>query len=312
MTEDAIALCLAGRISPQVALARLVLAGIQAEAIQARLSVAAGPIANQMRRLLAGRQSQLRLLTEAASGLDHGAVGPDALRAFREGFDRAVAISPEASVAAYSLADPAILAAATDELIAWLVPSPLPLARGEGEECRPLPLEEDEEKSPLSLGEGWVRAAPAPKPDVLDLGCGIGRVTAALAPYARSILGLDIAPAMIAEARHRNLAPNVVYRTTSGTGLDLPPRSLDLILAVDSFPYLVQAATADRHVADAASILRPGGTLAICNLSYRGLDADRADACRWSAEHGFALISAGQQPFRIWDGAVFLMRRPGD
>ena len=79
--------------------------------------------------------------------------------------------SPEASVALYSLGDPAILAAATEEIVAWLVAE---------------------------------RLLPADA-DVLDLGCGIGRV-GGVAPRCRSVLGLDVSAGMVAEATRRLLA----------------------------------------------------------------------------------------------------------
>jgi SAM-dependent methyltransferase len=150
---------------------------------------------------------------------------------------------------------------------------------------------------------------------VLDLGCGIGRVSAALAPRCRSVLGLDVSPNMVAEARRRHgVVPGLRFDMTSGTGLGaLASASSDLVLAVDSFPYVMQAgrAIADRHLADAARVLRPGGgALAILNLSYRGdLDADRADAVRWAAAGGWALAINGAAPFVLWDGAAFLLRR---
>jgi len=196
-------------------------------------------------------------------------------------FDRAVAVAPEASVAAYSLNDAAALAAATGEIAAWL-------AR-----------------------EGLV----GPDRDVLDLGCGIGRVSAALAPLCRSVLGLDVSPNMVAEARRRHAGvPNLRFGTTPGTDLSaLGEASFDLVLAVDSFPYVVQAgaAVADRHLADTARVLRPGGALAVLNLSYRGdPEADRADAARWAAAGGWTLAVDGGAPFALWDGTAFLLRRP--
>ena len=93
-------------------------------------------------------------------------------------FDRAVALSPEASVAAYSLGDAGVLDRATAELLAWL------------NEERLLGLEKD----------------------VLDLGCGIGRVALAIAPRARSVLGLDVSPGMIDEAQRRNARENSAIR----------------------------------------------------------------------------------------------------
>ena len=54
------------------------------------------------------------------------------------------------------------------------------------------------------------------------------------------MLGLDIASAMIAEARRRcDGLDNVTLRAVSGADLsDIPAGSSDLVLAVDSFPYL--------------------------------------------------------------------------
>lgn len=286
--EEALRLCLAGRISPGVALARLVLAGLSAEAVAARLSAlpAADARADALTRLHGARGEGLDALRAmlAESGLDHEAArgAPEAAVArLAAAFDRAVAVAPEASVAAYSLNDPETLAAATDEVVDWL-------AR---------------------------EALIGPDRDVLDLGCGIGRVSAALAPRCRSVLGLDPSPNMVAEARRRHgAAPGLRFGSTPGTDLAaLGDATFDLILAVDSFPYVVQAgaAVADRHVADAARVLRPGGAFAVLNLSYRGdLDADRADAARWAAAGDWTLAVAGAVPFALWDGTAFLLRRP--
>ena len=287
--EEALRLCLAGRISPEVALARLVLAGLPPDAIEARLAelpAAADASAGALARLFRARRGGLDELRAmlAASGLDHDAARDrpeETVARVSAAFDRAVAVAPEASVAAYSLNDPAVLAAATEEVVAWL-------AR-----------------------EGLI----GPDRDVLDLGCGIGRVSAALAPRCRSVLGLDVSPNMVAEARRRHGGgPNLRFGATPGTGLSaLGAASFDLVLAVDSFPYVVQAGgdVADRHLADAARVLRPGGALAVLNLSYRGdLEADRADAARWAAAGGWFLAVDGAAPFALWDGAAFLLRRP--
>lgn len=286
--EEALRLCLAGRISPEVALARLVLAGLPPDAIEERLSALpaddgrAGALADLHRTSRGGLASVRAMLAEAR--LDHTAAGDDSPETLvanvAAAYDRAVAVAPEASVAAYSLNDPAVLAAATGEIVGWLA----------------------------------AEALIGPDRDVLDLGCGIGRVAAALAPRCRSVLGLDASPRMVAEARRRHDGVrNLRFAATPGTDLaGLGAASFDLMLAVDSFPYVVQAGgtVADRHLADAARALRPGGAFAIFNLSYRGLDADRADAARWAATGGWTLAVDGAAPFKLWDGTAFLLRRP--
>lgn len=289
--------CFAGRISPQVALARLTLGGADADAVAALLAPC-GAEAEALRRVLAqcrgGMARLAAVVAEAgrvhvpdgasssdarssdASSADTSFAGAEVAR-IAALFDRAVAVSPEAAVAAYSLGDAATLDAATAEIVAWLD------------------------------GAGVLRG------DVLDLGCGIGRVAAALAPRVRSVLGLDVSPAMVAEAGRRHGAvPGLRFEVAGGADLaTLPDAAFDLALAVDSLPYLVQAGVAERHVADLARILRPGGALAILNLSYRGQpDADRADAARWAAAHGLRLDVADERPFALWDGSVFVLRRP--
>lgn len=275
---DPVALFLAGRISAPVALARLVLDGASDVAIAARLD--GDPRAGALRLLWAERRAAVAALRSmlAQAGVDHaGSTDPAAVAAL---FDRAVSRAPEASVAAWSLGDPAILAQATEELVAWL-------AR---------------------------EALIGPNRDVLDLGCGIGRVAAALAPRVRSVLGLDVSAGMIEEARLRHpCVPGLRFDVTSGADFSaLPGGAFDLVLAVDSFPYLVQAGVAEAHLRDAARLLRPGGAVAILNLSYRGdPEADRADAGRWAAAYGFALIRDGEAPFRLWDGTAYVLRRAG-
>ena len=281
-----IADCLAGAISPEVAVARMLLGGATVEGIEHALQAQRcdAPRWAAMARLVEGRRAALDALAAEvqATGAQHDASGatPEAgvarIAAF---FDHAVRHSPEASVALYSLGDPAILAAATAEIVAWLE------------------------------GQGVLR----PGLDVLDLGCGIGRVAAALAPRCRSVLGLDVSAGMVAEARRRCAdLPNLRFEQTDGQGLDaLPAGAFDLVLAIDSFPYIVQAGTADRYAADAARVLRPSGALAVLNLSYRDDPAaDIADAGRLAAANGFTLGVAGEAPFQVWDGTAFVLRLP--
>ncbi len=284
MNEESLDLCLAGEISPEVALARLLLLGATPDVISAMLArrgVAREAWRGLPELLVVKRETLTRLAAEVAAGVsDHaalaGAGGTAAIAAF---FDRAVAHSPEASVALYSLADPAILAAATEEIVAWL-------------------------RSRNVLGG-----------DVLDLGCGIGRVAARLATECRSVFGLDVSANMVAEAvrRHGSIA-NVQFATTTGENLDsVPGNSLDLVLAIDSFPYIVQIGDdlAQEHISGAARTLRPGGNIAILNVSYRGdLAMDEADVVRWAEATGLHVTEMAARPFALWDGAACLIAKP--
>lgn len=193
-------------------------------------------------------------------------------------FDRLARAYPEAAVALYALGSPAMLAAATGEIVAAL--------------------------------RDWGLVGPTR--DILEIGCGIGRFVQALAPLSASVLGLDVSGEMIAQARRR-CADLANVRLGQSSGRDLGPvadGSVDLVLAVDVFPYLVLADVAERHVAEAARVLRPGGTLAILNYSYRGdLALDRREVAAHFGAAGLVLRREGSRDFAHWDGVTFLGTR---
>ena len=277
--------CIDGSISPQIAVAHFMFAGAGTVGIMAALDQAGPhPKLDDIRTLLLAHEQQIDVLTAhvAATADEHNAYGatPEhGIARIASFFDRAVATSPEASVALYSLGDPAILAAATAEIVEWLEMSDL----------------------------------LAPEADVLDLGCGIGRVATALAPRCRTVLGLDVSRGMVAEARRRCAdLPNLQFEVTAGRNLAfLHALSFDLILAIDSFPYLVQAGPeiVAAHLADATRLLRPGGALVILNLSYENDEWDEAHAAAWATEFGLELAHADRQPFRLWDGSAYVFLR---
>jgi 2-polyprenyl-3-methyl-5-hydroxy-6-metoxy-1,4-benzoquinol methylase len=276
--EDPLLACLAGRITADTALVQLLLAGESAAGIRERVRIsrdASAAWAELDRLTQRAPLERLRRMLDGA-GLDHAtAVTPDAVAVQ---FDRAVAESPEASVAMYSLGDRARLQVATAEIVDWLCQTRL-------------------------LG---------PDLDVLDLGCGIGRVAGAIAGHVRWVLGPEISRGMLQEAKARcQEAGNVSFVLTSGRDLSaLADATFDLVLAVDSFPYLVQAGVAERHIAEVHRVLRLPGKLVLLNLSYRDCrDADQADAESWAHRHGFALQSSGLSPFRLWDAVAYVLER---
>lgn len=196
-------------------------------------------------------------------------------------FDKAAAISPEASVALYSLGDAGRLAAATAEIVGWMDRVGL-------------------------LG---------PEKTLLDIGCGIGRLEAALHMRVGRIVGTEISPEMARIARQRcTIFSNVEIRLTSGLDLSgLPDNGFDCVIAVDTFPYLhaAGAETVERHFHEGARVLKPGGTLAILNYCYGESDAnDRTEVQRLGEAAGLALVEAGTRPFYHWDASAFRLKKP--
>jgi SAM-dependent methyltransferase len=154
-----------------------------------------------------------------------------------------------------------------------------------------------------------------PEKTVLQIGCGIGRFEMALAPKVREVYGIDVSAEMIKVAERRcETLPNVFLARTSGHDLSLFGDAMfDLVYAVDSFPYIVQAGPAlvARHFAEAWRVLKPGGSFVILNFSY-GSDAgaDGAEVRRLAAAHGFEVVADGVRPSRVWGGAGWRMRKP--
>ena len=267
MTDAIIAEWRAGRISAEVALSRLILAGEDpAHTPLAAEAARYGDGLARIRRMVSEANVQ-HLRTEESSAASVARV--------QTLFDRAAAVSPEGSVAAYSLADPALLRAATDEVVDW-------------------------------LGARGLLCADA---SVLDLGSGIGRIAGAIADRVGSVLGLDVSPEMTRLATQRETAENIRFATTDGLDLaGIADASMDLVLAVDSFPYVVQAGLGASMTAEIARALRPGGVFVALNVSYG--DDPAAGIADWADDAGLVLTTSGMQPFTRWDGRVFVLEKP--
>jgi SAM-dependent methyltransferase len=275
---------LAGEVSAPVALMHMLLQGNTPEVAIARIEQAAQaePRFAPLLALAHERQEGLRVLRRMVeAGAAHGPRDDAdvALAECRAMFDRLARISPEASVAAYSLGEPDLLEAMTAELVDWI----------------------------------RVQGLLAGRPRVLDLGCGIGRLATALAPHVTAITGLDLSSAMIEEAQRRCAdLPQCSFATCSGRDLaGIPDASLDLVLAVDVFPYLVEGGLelTARMIEEALRVLRPGGDLLIFNFSYRGDGADRDDVPLLAKQAGLSIRRNGTQEFALWNGTLFWLQR---
>lgn len=263
-----------GTISPSIALARMALSGEVPDPAELASLAETDPALRPLADLAAGRGERLaRLATLARSGMDPE--GEDMVAATAALFDRLAKDAPEAGVAFYSLGDPELLQAATAELV--------------------------------GVVRDWT---PVEGRRVLDLGCGIGRLSIAIAPHAAEVVGIDVSPGMVAEAEGRARG---VARFAVANGRDLSSfadASLDLIVAADSFPYLVRAGIVDAQMAEIARVLAPGGDLLVFNWSYRGdPTADGDDVQRLAGANGMDVLRAGDRPFAIWDAAGFHLRK---
>lgn len=94
--------------------------------------------------------------------------------------------------------------------------------------------------------------------EVLDAGCGTGRVGIRLAELGHRVVGVDLDPSMLAEARAA--APGLTWLQADLAELDLPG-PVDLVVAAGNLWPLLTPGTHARVVARLAAHLRPGGLL---------------------------------------------------
>lgn len=97
--------------------------------------------------------------------------------------------------------------------------------------------------------------------DVVDIGCGVGRFTRALAARAQSVRALDVSPAMLEEARRHNAhLENVEWIEGDGETLaPLPDRSADACFSYVVFQHIPDPEVTYGYVREMGRVLRPGG-----------------------------------------------------
>jgi SAM-dependent methyltransferase len=119
-----------------------------------------------------------------------------------------------------------------------------------------------------TAGDIRALAAVTAADDVLEIGCGAGRVGRFLAPHCRHWTGADVSPNMLRHAADalKDL-PNVSTVRLNGYDLaGVADRSLDVVYCTGVFMHLDEWERY-RYVLDARRVLRPGGRLYVDNFN---------------------------------------------
>lgn len=93
---------------------------------------------------------------------------------------------------------------------------------------------------------------------VLDLGCNTGYGTHIIAQNARSVIGVDVSPRAIAEAKR--LYPGLDLQVVDGRSLPFPDRSFDVVV---SFQVIEHISEPDRYLHEIKRVLVNDGVLLI-------------------------------------------------
>ncbi|HET7856493.1 MAG TPA: class I SAM-dependent methyltransferase [Gaiellaceae bacterium] len=120
----------------------------------------------------------------------------------------------------------------------------------------------------FALGEHFAQVLADPvlgnveRSRALDLGCGVGRVTRALAQRFDDVVGVDVSAEMVRRAKELHPAaefPNVTFEATDGVHVPLEAESVDFVFSYEVFQHLPSREVIRGNLVEVARVLRPDG-----------------------------------------------------
>jgi SAM-dependent methyltransferase len=96
---------------------------------------------------------------------------------------------------------------------------------------------------------------------VLDIGCGLGRLSRALAGRAQKVIALDVSEEMLVRARELNAqVPNVEWVLGNGVSLEgVRDASVDVVVSHVVFQHIPDPRITLGYIREMGRVLRPGG-----------------------------------------------------
>jgi SAM-dependent methyltransferase len=101
------------------------------------------------------------------------------------------------------------------------------------------------------------------KKDVLEVACGAGLGLPYLAGKAHTVKGGDYSPEVLARAR-RHIESDIALDVFDAQHIPHPDQSFDVVLLFEALYYIP---VAEKFIAEAHRVLRPGGALLIVNAN---------------------------------------------
>ncbi len=103
---------------------------------------------------------------------------------------------------------------------------------------------------------------PAEEDVVVEIGCGVGRLTRAISPEAAKVYAFDISEEMLSLAR-RHAFPNVDFFRTNGASLEpVVGESADLVLGYCVFQHLPSFGVLREYLLEMQRVAKPGALIA--------------------------------------------------
>ena len=153
----------------------------------------------------------------------------------------------------------------------------------------------------------------------LEVGCGFGRLSMTFADHSQEHVAVDINPDALAAARVSY--PHLTFQQTAPSGLAFPDDHFDLVCTWTVIQH-VRPERIEATCADLRRVLRPGGTLLLCEETYdpagsRGHTWHRpvSEYARLLAplrlDHSGSIAEIDRIPGMRSPGEVMLFRAPG-
>jgi SAM-dependent methyltransferase len=149
---------------------------------------------------------------------------------------------------------------------------------------------------------------------VLDLGCGTGvaaRAVASRPEFAGRIVGIDLSPHMVAAARRlaheQGLAERITFQIGDSQALEETDAACDVVIAHTLMSHVPAPGAV---LAEAARVVRPGGTVAIFDIDPASLTFGTEDPEYGRRMEG-AISSALLANPRLMRTMPLLLRRAG-
>jgi 2-polyprenyl-6-hydroxyphenyl methylase/3-demethylubiquinone-9 3-methyltransferase len=102
----------------------------------------------------------------------------------------------------------------------------------------------------------WIIGEIGQNKTVLDIGCGAGILTNALAKKGHKVYGIDLSPSSLSTAKKYDETGTVTYEVANAYALPYPNETFDVVCAMDVLEHVEEPKLL---VSEASRVLKPGG-----------------------------------------------------
>lgn len=102
----------------------------------------------------------------------------------------------------------------------------------------------------------WIISEIGQNRTVLDIGCGAGLLTNALAAAGHTVHGIDLSASSLEIAKQKDATQQVSYQVANAYSLPYPDKTFDVVCAMDVLEHVEEPL---RLIAEAGRVLKPNG-----------------------------------------------------